>query len=53
MAHSGLLQIDEGRQLAFEKIDPTVTRRCGICKLPGHTHQKFPGIQDSIHIIIS
>ena len=41
MAHGGLLQVDEGRQLAFEKIGPTVKsatqRRCGICKLPGHT----------------
>jgi hypothetical protein len=54
---SGLLQVDKGRQLAFEKIDPTVKsaiqRRCSICKLPGHTRRKFPGIQDSIHVIIS
>jgi hypothetical protein len=56
VVYGGLLQVDEGRQLAFEKANPTaksaIQRRCGICKVPGHTRRKCLGIQDFIHVII-
>jgi len=57
VARGGLLQVDKGQQLALEKDNPTAKsatqRLCGICRLPGHTRRKCPGIQDSIHVIIS
>ena len=56
IARGGLLHVEEGRQLALEKAEPTAKsakpRLCGNCKLPGHTRRKCPGIQDSIHVHI-
>jgi hypothetical protein len=56
VARRGLLQVEEGRQLANEKAKPTANsttqRLCGTYKLPGHNRHTCPGIQDSIHIAI-
>jgi hypothetical protein len=56
VAHRGLLQVEEGRQLANEKAKPTANsttqQLCGVCKLPGHNRYTYPRIQDSIHIAI-
>jgi hypothetical protein len=56
VARGGLLQVEEGRQLANEKAKPTANsttqRLCGACKLPGHNRRTCPGIQDSIHVAI-
>ena len=54
VARGGLLQVEEGRQLASERTKPTANsttqRLCGACKLPGHNRRTCPGIQDSIHV---
>ena len=56
VACGGLLQVEEGWQLAIEKAKPTadsITQRlCNMCKLPGHNRRTCSGIQDSIHVAI-
>jgi hypothetical protein len=56
VARGGLLQVEDGRQLASEKAKPTANsttqQLCGTCKLPGHNRRTCSGIQDSIHVAI-
>ena len=57
VARGGLLQVEDGRELARAKANPPANpatqRQCGNCRLPGHNRRKCPGIQDSIHVVIS